>query len=180
MIMNELDNINSQDLPKASEQLNQNTEQLAVDLIKETDPERFKRLTQLFNLNMSKKNVTRLITLNNLLDSVADQMSTRLTKRADEFSNSDLVTYMKVLQDSADKSAKIISQVEDVPSININQTNNAVNINMGDKPTLDRESREKVIEAVKAYLAKIQNPVTYVDDQETDNNSESEITGIEE
>lgn len=178
--MSELNNTNPQNLPEISQQLNQSTEQLAVDLIKETDAEQFKRLTQLFNLNMSKKNVTRLMTLNNLLDSVADQMSVRLSKRADEFSNSDLVTYMKVLQDSADKSTKIINQVEDAPSISINQTNNAVNINMGPESTLDRESREKVMEAVKAYLAKVQNPVAYVDDIESDNNSESETTGTKE
>ena len=147
--------MDNNNLPDKFNSLDERTKKLAEDIIEEDDIDRIKDLTALFNLNMSKKNVTRLMKYNELLDSVSDQMATRIAKRPDEFSNGDLVTYMKVIQDSMDKSSKFINQVDETPAININNTKNEVNIAISDGITLNRDSKERVLDAVRAYLTRV-------------------------
>ena len=70
---------------------------LMKDILKEQDPSKTKDLVDLFNWHMSKKNVLRIQKLNNLYDSITDQMIERVDKRADQFSNSDLLDYVKTI-----------------------------------------------------------------------------------
>ena len=70
--------------------LDSNSNALAENILKESDLDEIKRLTQLFNLNQAKKNVLRVLKLNSLLDKVSDQMLERFEKRPGEFSNSDV------------------------------------------------------------------------------------------
>lgn len=165
--------------------LEQSTEQLAANILQEQDVEQTKQLIHLFNLHMSKKNVTRLMTLNKLLDDVYSQMAVRLEKKADEFNNSDLVTYTKVLQDSVEKSNRLVNQIDESPVININHTDNAVNINLNSASSLDRDSRERIMDAVKTYLERVQKEtvsekdVIYMDENqytETENIAEDSGT----
>ena len=69
--------------------LDTSTQQIADEIIKETDTKKLKDLTYLFNLNLTKKNVLRVLKLNTLLDKVSDQMLERFEKKPGEFSNSD-------------------------------------------------------------------------------------------
>ena len=141
--------------------LTADNQKLAEDIIKETDPNKIRNLIQIFNQNLSKKNATRLLTLDTLLDHVTDQMGIRLEKLADEFSNEDLIKYLKVLQESKEKSIKMLNQVDETPVINF--TSNTVNIGGENSTSLDRESRERVMDAVAAYLKRIQQePEVYV------------------
>lgn len=124
---------------------------IAQDIVNETDDSRIKQLTQLFNLNQAKKNVLRVLKLNCLLDKVSDQMLERFEKRPGEFSNADLLNYMTVTQNAIDRANKSLNLVNDMPAIQINQVNNTI---VNSEDTLDRESKERIMDAVNAILNK--------------------------
>lgn len=126
---------------------------LTNQILNEDNPEAAKDLVALFNWNMSKKNVSRIIKLNGLLDDVSDQMVIRFRTRADQFTNSDLIDYMKTIQGAIDTSTKNLTQVEQPPVI-MNQTNIQINGNIGD--SFDRDAKERILAAVQATLRKAQ------------------------
>lgn len=76
-------------------------------------------------------------------------MQERLDKRADQFSNKDLLDYAKVITDSMDKAQKQIQTVDSSPMIQINQQNNTVVV---EDSELDRESRRKIMLAAQAAM----------------------------
>lgn len=119
-------------------------------IINEEDGDKLKDLVNLFNLNQAKKDILRVSTYNKLLDSVTHQMEFRVTKKVDEFSNKDLLDYLKVIGESAEKSKKAFTTINDAPTIQINQ----VNIGDNSEKELSRESREKVMAAINAYMKK--------------------------
>lgn len=127
--------------------LDKNTNNLAQEIINETDLKKVQDLTHLFNLNQAKKNVLRILKLNSLLDKVSDQMITRFEKTPDNFSNADLLNYMQVTQSAIDRANKALNLVDESPSITLNQ----VNVNVGTE-SLDRESRAKITEAINKIL----------------------------
>ena len=147
-------------------------EGLVSDIVTEQDPTKTKDLVDIFNWNMSKKNVLRLKKLNNLYDSITDQMIERVDKRADQFSNSDLLDYVKTIQSAIDVNTKNLSQVQDPPLI-VQQNNTQINVNVAD--SFDRDAKERILAAVQATLNKAKNPVTIevpavvVDDTSSDN-----------
>lgn len=146
--------------------LDKKTTVLAQEIIDEEDLDRVKSLTTLFNLNQAKKNVLRIIKLNSLLDKVSNQMIERFEKKPGEFSNGDLLEYLTVTQSAIDRAQKSLDLVDDTPAIQLQQ-NNQVNINLGD--SLDRESKERVTDAVKAILARIKStPIELAEDEVID------------
>lgn len=130
--------------------LDDNTKNIAQQLIDEQDLDQVKNLTHLFNLNQAKKNVLRILKLNQLLDKVSDQMIERFEKRPGEFSNADLLNYMQVAQSAIDRANKSLNLVDETPAIQINQQNIIM-----DKEILDKDSRDRVTDAVNAILNKI-------------------------
>lgn len=122
---------------------------LAEQIINEESIDKTKDLVALFNWNISKKNVTRIQKLNNLYDAVTDQMVTRFETKADQFSNSDLLDYVKVLQGAIDTTTKNMTVTEDPPA-SIIQNNTQVNVNLVD--TFDKEARERIMAAVQETL----------------------------
>lgn len=131
--------------------LDEQTSLIAENIVKEKDVYKVKDLTTLFNLNQRKKNVLRLMKFNGLLDTISDQMLERFEKKAGEFSNSDLLNYMQVIQSAIDRAQKSIDLVSETPSIQLNQNNLTVNVGDG----FDRESKERIADAVKAILARV-------------------------
>lgn len=125
--------------------------QLAQQIMEETDIDKVKDLTNLFNLDMQKRNVARVLKMTDLLDQVTDQVLTRFERTPDNFSNEDLIKFMQVTENSIEKANKTLSQVDETPAIQYQQ-NNQVNINIGD--SLNRESRQKVTDTVQAILKK--------------------------
>lgn len=123
---------------------------LVETIMEEEDPNKTKDLVDLFNWNMSKKNVARLQKLNNLYDSITDKMVERVEKKSDQFSNGDLIDYVKTIQGAIDINTKNLSQVQEPPLI-VQQTNTNINVNVVD--TFDREAKERILAAVKATLA---------------------------
>jgi hypothetical protein len=146
------------------------TTDIAQRILDESDVDKVKDLTNLFNLNAQKRNVARVLKMTDLLDKVTDQMLTRFERTPDNFSNEDLIKFMQVTETSIEKASKSLSQVDQAPAIQYQQ-NNQVNINIGDN--LNRESRQRVTDAVQAILNKfgadeISNLPIQIDEGETE------------
>lgn len=155
-----------------TEPVDTQTTDIAQQILDETDVDKIKDLTNLFNLNTQKRNVARVLKMTDLLDRVTDQMLTRFERTPDNFSNEDLIKFMQVTENSIEKANKSISQVDETPAIQLQQ-NNQVNINIGD--SLNRESRQRVTDTVQAILNKIGTgeivdlPVSETDEGDKDN-----------
>lgn len=138
--------------------LDQQTKDIAQKILDEQDVTKVKDLTALFNLNAQKRNVMRVIKMNELLDKVTDQVVQRFEKTPDNFSNEDLIKYMQVTESAIDKANKNLNLVEETPPIQYLQ-NNQVNINIVD--TLDRDSRDRVLDYVNSIL---KNPAPVIEE----------------
>lgn len=142
------------------------TKDIAQQILDTDDVDKVKDLTALFNLNIQKRNVMRVVKMNELLDNVTDKVAERFEKTPDNFTNDDLLKYMQATENSIEKANKNLNLVEETPAIQLQQ-NNQVNINIG--TSLDREGRAKVTDAVQAILKRIKQPdnvVTVEDDKE--------------
>ena len=151
--MSELTNFSQLDLKPLDNQ----TKQIAQEILNEQNVDRVKDLTALFNLNSRKRNVMRVMKMNELLDTVTDKVVERFEKTPDNFSNEDLIKYMQVTEAAIEKANKQLNLVDETPAIQLQQ-NNQVNVNIID--SFDRDSRERIAEAVKAVLSKttVSNP----------------------
>ncbi len=150
--------------------------EIVDDVINESDINKTKDLVALFNWNISKKNVVRLQKLNSLFDNVTDQMSKRFETKPDQFSNDDLLNYMKAVQGAIDSSNKILDNVEEPPP-QIIQNNTQINVNVIDK--FDRESRARILAAVQATMKAAQQStedIVYEDKTETEGENSNEST----
>lgn len=142
--------------------LDARTRGLAQRILDEEDVAKVKDLTTLFNLNAQKRNVVRVMKMNELLDKVTDQVFERFEKTPDNFSNEDLLKYMQVTEGAIEKANKQLNLVDETPPIQYQQ-NNQVNVNIID--SCDRESRERIA-AVISQVLKGQSKIvsTAVDD----------------
>ena len=125
---------------------------IANQVMNESSPDKTKDLVALFNWNISKKNVSRILKLNELYDKVSSQMEMRLTSRGDQFSNSDLIDYLKTIQGAIDSSSKVLSQVDETPTI-VQNHNTQINVNVVDK--FDRDAKERILAAIQATLQSV-------------------------
>lgn len=152
-------------------ELDNNVTELVTQVLAESDIDKTKDLISLFNWNMTKKNVVRVQKLNSLFDDVTAQMIKRFEYKPDQFSNDDLLNYMKTIQSAITSSNKSIEEVE-TPPPQIIQNNTQINVNMVDN--FDRESRARILAAVQATLNAAKNPQTdYEDKTEGDISNES-------
>lgn len=126
-------------------------EELNERILTETNIEEFDKIKSIFDLNIKKKEILRLSKLNDLQDLTIEEMSKRLSKKSGEFSNQDLIGYFKTIQETINKSDTSLDNV-DVASIKVIQ--NQLNINVNKEEELDRESKTKVIEAIRSILNK--------------------------
>ena len=122
------------------------SKEITEKIVDSSDPEELNELVSIFNLNQKKRNIVRADILSRLLDKVSIQMVDRLDKHSGEFSNKDLLDYLSTVRNALDKNDVSIEESELKPIIA--QQNN-VNVNI---TTLDRESRERVSEAVLSLL----------------------------
>ena len=140
--------------------LDSETRKIAQQILDEHDVDKVKDLTNLFNLNAQKRNVMRVMKMNELLDNVTDQIMERFQKTPANFSNEDLIKLMQVTETSIERANKSLNLVEQTPAIQYQQ-NNQVNINIGSE--LDRESRQRVTDTVQAILARMKTQPTIVE-----------------
>ena len=157
--MNDLIDVNEDKskLQVASDKLDRGTEKIATKIIRSKDLDEVKDLTALFNLQQTKKSVLRTMTYNQLVDSIIEQMQERVSKRADQFSNKELLDYLKIMNEGIEKAQQQINSVSSAePLIQFNQQNNTVVVNQADQ--LDAASRQRVSRALSSILAKMKNP----------------------
>lgn len=141
-------------------QLTDTESSIVKAIIEENDPTKLKDLTYLFKINVAKKNIVRLIKYYDMIDLVNDQTLKRLENRPDEISNKDLLTFMNTLLVTIEKTSETLGALDDTTTgLTINQQNNEVNINLGGTQQLDRDSKERVIDAIKSIM----NTVTAVE-----------------
>lgn len=151
--------------------LKQEATEILNKLIAETDPDKAKDLTALFNINQNKKTLARTNKMSDLLDILADQAMSRMTEHPDEISNKELFEGMKTIQSLIEHGQDQVNEQPDT-FIQINPTE--VNVVNGD--ALNRDSRERVKNAVLSLLNNLQNTQTstteanFVDKTEDENN----------
>lgn len=163
-------NTESTSLTVSTEQLKQESQDIVSKLVVETDANKTKDLTYLFNQNQTKRTIARQNKLNDLQDLMVDNAIDRFTKRPDEIDNSTLLQGLKTVQDMIDRNQKQVSgTTEPQPMIQINQQNNEINV--GESKPLTKESRDKLTKIVSAIMG-----ATATQTQET----EPEIIDIEE
>jgi hypothetical protein len=131
--------------------LNEESLALINQIIVETDDQKARDLTYLFNANQNKKTMVRVNKLSDLLDTITDQALARFTNRPDEISNKELFDGLKVVQDLIERGQKQVSGAGETPLIQVNQQTNEVNIG-GSPSNLNRDSRERVKSVVLNLL----------------------------
>lgn len=127
----------------------QKNEELSKALLKAETEEELKQITSLFNLNLKKKSIIRASKLSELQDSITAEMSARIENRADEFSNTDLLNYMKTIQDIIGKTDANIETI--TPAVLIQE--NHIHAEDGASPSLSRASKDKIRSAIEELLA---------------------------
>lgn len=148
----ETDEIETGLVPTGPIKLNEESAALIEKIIAESDDQKVKELTQLFNANQNKKTMARVNKLSDLLDTITDQALTRFTQRPDEISNKELFDGLKIVQDLIERGQKQVSGAGETPLIQFNQQNNEVKID-GASSNLSRDSRERVKSAVMSLLS---------------------------
>lgn len=134
--------------------LNKESLELIGQIIAETDEQRAKDLTYLFNINQNKKTMVRVNKLSDLLDTITDQALARFTARPDEISNKELFDGLKTVQDLIERGQKQVAGPVEAPLIQVNNQTNEVNFGASGS-TLNRDSRERVKTAVLGLLDSI-------------------------
>ncbi len=165
----------NKELVPTSASLDEKIQDLATQIVDEQDADKTKNLISLFNWNMSKKNVSRVKKLNDLYDAVTEQMASRIASRADQFTNSDLLDYMKTIQGAIDTSSQNLTNAQEPPQI-VQQNNTQINVNIGD--TFDRDAKMRILEAVQETLKQAQKKTIELP-QEDIHPGETEVTPCE-
>ena len=142
--------------------LTEETAKVVNDMVRAKSVDELKSYTDMFRLNMAKKNAVRIAKLQNLLDAVNEQAIDRFISHPDEFSNKEVLDYMKVVQDQIQSSQQNIDSLGDEPAIQINNQRNEVNINV-DSGGLSMESKARVLDAVKSLLAHASSQQPYAE-----------------
>ena len=159
--------------------LNQESLALISQIIAETDEQKTRDVTQLFNANQNKKTMVRVNKLSDLLDTITDQALARFTARPDEISNKELFDGLKVVQDLIERGQKQVSGAGEMPLIQVNQQNNEVTIG-GSPSTLSRDSRERVKSAVLGLLESIASTAQTAPESDIIEVGPVEVTDVEE
>lgn len=139
-------------LPAAQEK----QDEILSELVQADDMEKIRDLTHLFNAHQAKRNALRINALNDVQDALVQQMADRLKKTPNNFNNTDIANWMKTVQQVMDTSQKTVEQVDTIPAITYQQTNNTqVNVSVVD--SLSRESRTRITDAIQKILQNVQN-----------------------
>ena len=146
------DDIETSLVPTGQIKLSEESAKLIEKIVAESDEQKAKELTQLFNANQNKKTMVRVNKLSDLLDTITDQALARFTTRPDEISNKELFDGLKIVQDLIERGQKQVSGAGETPLIQFNQQNNEVKID-GASSNLSRDSRERVKSAVMSLLS---------------------------
>lgn len=140
-----------QDIQKQSQELTERI-QNAKDI------DELKREANIFNAHQIKIEASRINKLNTLLDKSIDLAVDRVEKCPDELSNKEVIDIMTATRTQLDKSTSKLDMINETPMIQVNQQN--VNINVDNENTLNRESREKVLDFIQQFMKQAQSQTT--------------------
>ena len=152
---------------------------------KASTPKELSDLTYLFNVSLTKSEMARAGRQSDLLDKVLDVAAGRIEGKPDALTDKDLLGYMGAFQTGLDRSREVFGKdVQASPTILVNHSE--VNVSV-DKGGLDRDSRERVMDAVKGILAQlsakpsgadaIDADVIDADAEDTDDDDEGTVEG---
>ena len=150
--MAENENLVPFDAQSLQEKLTSDCNNLTTDIIDETDVDKTKDLLSLFNLYQAKRNTLRVAKLNEIMDNTIAEVSRRIETSPSTYGNDELNTLIKTVQGAIDFSTKGMNSVDNVTIVPVQQNQT---INIGNE-AIDRDSKEKVINAVQSILKKIQ------------------------
>lgn len=128
----------------------QQDDKLISEILQESDVDKLKDLTHLFNAFQTKRQVLRVNALNDVQDALVQQMADRLREQPHNFANADIAAWLKTTQLALDSARRDIGTIDDVPTITY-QNNTQINVNVED--TLSRESREKILDVLNQILS---------------------------
>ena len=133
--------------PSAKPAVITSTEELAKGI---TEVSSMSDFLPLFNASIAKKQALRILKREEILDKVTEKIGERLDRRPDEITIAELSAIDKTMGEQKAKELAIVNSATDAPGITLNQNNINVTVNDG----MSKESRERVINAVKELLAK--------------------------
>lgn len=136
---------------------------IVKSIVDEDDPEKLKQLITIFNNNQVKRNTLKIKTLNDISDKIINQVAERISKKSNEFSNSDLLNYMQITDSAIEKASKKLDSIDSTPLIQINQQNN-VSI---DNQSLPKDSRDKILDYVNNILKAAKNNILPQDNSDS-------------
>lgn len=137
-----------QDIQKQSQELTERIQNA-------NDIDELKREANIFNAHQIKIEASRINKLNTLLDKSIDLAVDRVEKCPDELSNKEVIDIMTATRTQLDKSTSKLDMINETPMIQVNQQN--VNINVDNENTLNRESREKVLDFIQQFMKQAQS-----------------------
>lgn len=117
---------------------------LENEILNSTEAEDLVEIIDLFNLNLQKRNIIRNKKLSDVQDKVVERMLEKIQNEPWEFSNDDLIKFHKVIQETLKTSNSL--DKDNIPTIQVNQQ---INVST---PEFTRESREKILSAVRDIL----------------------------
>lgn len=132
--------------------LKSETDEVIKNIVDTQDPSTLKDLTNLFNMCMTKKNILRAETLNDLVDHSTQEMLVRIKHHPGEFSHADLISYVNVAQASLDRITKSSEAVENA-AIVFNQNNTQINVQTD--TGISEETRQNVVDAMSKLLLRL-------------------------
>lgn len=134
---------------------------LETSIREEQNIDELNNIIDIFNINMKKKDIIRSSKLSEIQDKIVQQMYDRVDKRADDFSNSDLIQMHKVVNDTLAKSDNTLDNVK-VPTIQVNQQ---INVNGQE---FDRESRQRILDTVNSILNSVKDEAIELGEEEVE------------
>ena len=136
-------------------QVDDKAKEISKEIAKAVNKSELDSLYDMFKINDTKKNIFRINKLNHLLDKVTDEAMTRFENRPGEMSNKEVIDYMNAIQNQIERSKNTVDSIKEINAV---QVNNTVNVNINNEvSTLSRESREKIIDAIKNILTSTSN-----------------------
>lgn len=155
--------------PKASMVLLEEGNDIIDKIIVENDPNKLDNLTKLFTLNQKKKQFVRLNKLSELLNKIDGEVIDRFESHPEAIEDRDLYRYWQTTSDI------VANKREDDLTMPRVQINNQTNINVNQAPSLNRESRARVLEVVSQILGEAKKDVIDVNVNGEDRNDIEEV-----
>lgn len=145
---------------KKKNQLQPNT--VDITQIDVMPPDKIKEAINLFNLTQAKKSAIRVDTYNNVMDLISNEVLDRfMNADMEQIQTGALLNVLQTISAVKEKETRNIQQVSEEPAIQLNQN---INISVEKKePLLPRDSKEKVIDAVKRFLAMSMQPENQIE-----------------